>query len=175
MAIQETRKKITFTPFEIKKGREIDTSDAPTISISKGQMRFNPSVMEELSLNGKFIKMFYDPIKSVIGFQIRQEVSLQVVGKTWKMVRKNDSTNMWTLQVTKLLDQIDPAFRDKVFKKLPVHKYIEANGMEKGTIYYFVELNALEAEEPRLRGPNKKKSPVTEADLDKALQTITQD
>jgi hypothetical protein len=154
MAIQETRKKITFTPFEIKKGREVDTSPAPTVTIRKGVMRFNASLVHELSLNGKFVKMFYDPIKSVVGFQIKNEVSLQVVGKTWKLVKTNGKTGIWSITIRKMLNAIGSGYAEKSYYQLPVQKYVEANGMDKGAIYYFVELQGADeskdAEAPEL-------------------------
>lgn len=140
MAIEETRKKITFVPFEIKKGRAVDNSPAPTVSIKNGALRFSKNLITETDLNGKFVKFFYDPLKNVIGWQVKAEVNLQFVGKTWKMVKANPGLGIWTVSIGKLLDEIDVKYKEKAWYKLPVKKYVEANGMDKGTVYYFVEL-----------------------------------
>lgn len=153
MAIQETRKKITFSPFEIKKGREVDNTPAPTVTIRKGVLRFNSSLISELNLNGKFVKMFYDPVKGIVGFQIKEEVSLQVVGKAWKLARVNEKTKTWSITISKMLRAIGPGYDQKSYYQLPVQKYVESNGMDKGLIYYFVELQGAEEDKGRVVTP----------------------
>lgn len=147
MAIQETRKKIHFTPFEIKKGRTTDDSDAPTITIIRGNLRFGAGIIRELNLNGKFVNFAYDPLKNIIGFRVQEEVNLRIVGKTWKMVRQNPKSGQWTVSVRKMLEMIDQKMMNKAFYRLPVQKYVEANGMDRGQIYYFVEL--IDGESPQ--------------------------
>lgn len=172
MAIEETRKKITFVPFEIKKGRAVDTSPVPTVTLNKGALRFNKILIKELNLNGKFVKFFYDPIKNIIGWQIKTEVNLQVVGKTWKMVKQNPTIGSWTVNIGKMLELIDKKAPERVYYQLPVKKYVEANGMDKGTVYYFVELVGEAEAPPGEKG--SKSATVSDKDLDTALQGITQ-
>ena len=66
MAIQETRKKMTLVPFEIKKGREVDNSPAPTVTLNKGALRFSKRLIDELGLNKQFVKFFYDHMKKTV-------------------------------------------------------------------------------------------------------------
>lgn len=171
MVIEETRKKIHFVPFEIKKGRSVDTSPAPTVTLVKGALRFNKNFITEIGLNGKFVKFFYDPIKKVVGWQVKTEVNLAVVGKTWKMVNANATLGSWTVNIGKMLDLLDSKASQKAYYKLPVMKYVEANGMDRGTVYYFIELID-EVEDPKKA--SKPEAPVTEKELEAALENITQ-
>lgn len=143
MAIEETRKKIHFTDFEITKGRAVDNSPTPTITIDSGNLRFSKAIIVETSLNGKFVSFAYDPIKNVVGWKVKAEVNLTLVNKQWKLVKANGKNGLWTVSIRKMLDAIDPTGKmsTKKYSKLPVQKYVEANGMDKGTIYYFVDLN----------------------------------
>lgn len=143
MAIEETKKKIHFTDFEITKGRPVDNTPAPTVSIDKGQLRFGKSLIVDTALDGKFVSFAYDPVKNVVGWKVKTEVNLTLVNKQWKLVKQNQTNFSWTVSIRKMLDAIDPTGKmsTKKYLRLPVQKYVEANGMDKGTVYYFVDLN----------------------------------
>lgn len=143
MAIEETRKKIHFTDFEITKGRPVDLSPPPTITIDAGGLRFSKALIVETALNGKFVSFAYDPIKNIVGWKVKAEVNLAVVNKQWKLVKQNETNGNWTSSIRQMLNAIDPTGKmsTKKYSKLPVQKYVEANGMDKGTVYYFVDLN----------------------------------
>ncbi len=172
MAIEETRKKIHFTPFDIKKGRAVDESPAPTMTLTAGSLRFNKSLTTELNLNGKFVKLYSDPIKNVIGFQIGTEVIDHPDLKGWKLVNANPDTGMWTVSIRKMLEQqFGEKTAEKKYGKLPVRKYVEANGMDRGMTIYFVELVDEVTNEPK-KPITESTVPVNEADLDKALDQL---
>lgn len=143
MAIAETRKKLHFVPFDIKKGRDVDTSPAPTINVKEGALRFSKALITELNLNGKFVKFYYDGIKNVIGFQYKTTAALQSMKDgTWKMVNQNPKNGCWTVSVRKMMNS---QFGEKQAKKnygaLPVIRYREGSDiMDRGDVYYFVEL-----------------------------------
>ncbi len=163
MAIEETRKKIHFVPFDINKGRDVDTSDAPTIKLTEGLLRFTKGLITELGLNGKFVRFFYDPIKKVVGFQVREEVELRALkgeGK-WKMVRQNETNGSWTVSIRKMLAaNFGSKVAEKKYPLAPIKKYIEMTDiMTKGQVYYFFEI----VDE---YDPNE----VTEDDLEKLLR-----
>lgn len=156
MAIEETRKKIHFTPFDITKGPGVDSSPAPTLTLTQGSLRFNKSVIKELSLTGKFVRFFYDPVKKIIGFQIKTEVELrQLKGEgKWKMVNSNKVTGSWTVSVKKMVEQqFGMKTAEKKYPPFPVKKYIESSSaIHKGDVYYFVEIvdEVTKEDEPQL-------------------------
>lgn len=174
MAIEETRKKITFVPFEIKKGREVDTSPAPTVTTKNGALRFSKKYIDEQSLNHQFVKFFYDPIKNVVGWQVKKQVSLEAVGKTWKMVNQNAKTGFWSVSIGKMLAIMDAKHPEREWHKLPVQKHVEANGMDKGTVTYFVELVVeVNHRKPKEEEPQPTEVPAADL-LDTALEHATQ-
>lgn len=141
MAIPETRKKMHFVPFDIKRGRSKDNSPTPTITISKGLLRFNKSLMVELALEGKFVKFFFDPLKKVIGFKMVDLLDQRDM-KNWKLVRGTKMGGVWSVSIKRMLEaNFGESTAKKVYPMLPVQKYIESSDiMERGQQYYFVEI-----------------------------------
>lgn len=140
--IQETQRKIHFTPFELKRGREKDTSPVPTLTLNTetGGLVFSKSLMTELSLEGKFVKFFYEPVKRIIGFQIRHVVTDGEL-KTWKLVKSSGNTGIWKVSIGRLLHQFNSVPTKKLYSLMPVKKYIEKDAIfGKGEVYYYVQL-----------------------------------
>ncbi len=140
MAIQETKRKIHFNFFDLTRGKMKDTSPAPTVSLDKGKLRFNRSVIDELVLDGKFVAFYYDPIRSIVGFRVREQIDQREM-KTWKLVRQNKTNKCWTVQIGKLLAAIDSKELDKTYRNLPVKKYVEQSDvLARGDVYYYFKL-----------------------------------
>ena len=142
--IEETRKKIHFVPFDINKGRDTDTSDAPRVKLTMGSLRFTKSLLTELNLDGKFVRFFFDPIKKVVGFQVKEQVELRALkgeGK-WKMVRQNKSNHSWTVTIKKMLRaNFGEKIAEKNYPMAPIKKYVEMTDvLSKGQVYYFFEI-----------------------------------
>lgn len=138
--IEETKRKIHFTAFDIKKGRSKDTSAVPTMAIYQGSLRFNKSVIDELSLDGKFVRFYYDPTKQIIGFQVKHEIA-QTQMRTWKMARQNKTSGLWSVSIKKLLRELGEETESKNYYSMPVHKYVEQSEMmNRGEVYYYVRL-----------------------------------
>lgn len=145
--IEEVKKKIHFSPYFPQRGKEKDESPAPTVTINRkhNKLIFNRSCIDELSMDAKFIRLYYEPSKHIIGWQIKS-VLPQLEMKNWKLVRKNKQNGVYTVQIKKMLEEFN-GLRYDSYKHLPVKKYIEQEGiMEKGSTYYFVEM----IEDPQL-------------------------
>lgn len=139
--IKEVHRKIEFSPYNPTRGKDKDTSDAPTCNVNNKshQFTFSKSCIQELSMDGKFVRLFYAPNR-IIGFQIRNSVN-QTEMKTWRMVRAGKTTGIYIVGIRKLLEQFNGSLKRPLYNKLPVKKYIEKEGiMEKGSVYYFVQL-----------------------------------
>lgn len=142
MAISETRKKLHFVPFDIKKGRDVDNTPAPTITVTQGSLRFSKALITELGLSGKFVKFYYDAIKNVIGFQFKDEAALQSMKDgTWKLVTQSMNGN-WTVSVKKMMKaNFGEKQASKSYGQLPVQRYREGSDiMDRGEVFHFIEL-----------------------------------
>lgn len=140
MAIQETKRKINFIPFTVKKGRDKDTSPAPTMTLNQGKLRFSKSLITELDLNGKFVRFFYEPSRNIVGFRVEEQINQEVM-KDWKMVRQSSNGN-WTVTITKILAFFHRGLESKSFEKMPVKKYVEMTSMlDRGETFYYVVLS----------------------------------
>lgn len=149
MAITETRKKLTLTAFDIVRGRDKDTSPAPTITFARGKLLFSKGLVRELDLNTKFIKFYYDPVKLVIAFQVKDQLpfeNLKGAGR-WRKVTVSRFGN-WTVSLTKMVSKtFGEEFLTKLIQHIPVQKYREQNDIiNRGEVYYFIELNNHESD-----------------------------
>lgn len=141
MAIKVTSKKIHFTPFVPSRGRQVDTDPAPTVTLTKGKLLFGPKIIEELQMNKKFVQFAYDQAKSVIGFRIRENpLNLEEL-KDWKLVNQNEDSKFWSVQLSKIIEAVFGATTLAKKYKAPVQKYRESSGLDKGQIYYYIELS----------------------------------
>lgn len=142
MAIKETSKKIHFIPFTGGRGREVDDSPAPTITINRKNFTvlFSTGAVREMGLDGKFIRFYFEPIKKVIGWQVRDIVKQNEM-KVWKLV-KASKVGGWQCSIGKLLKQFDGRLKKELYKGVPIQKYREANSLSEynGQVFYFVEL-----------------------------------
>lgn len=142
MAIKETTKKIHFIPYTAGRGREKDESPSPTITLNRKYqtISFTATSMREMSMDGKFIRFYFEPIKKVIGWQLRDHV-LQSEMKTWKLV-KAKKTGAWQTFIGKMLKQFDNRLKKEAYKDVAIQKYREINPLSeyKNQVFYFVEL-----------------------------------
>ncbi len=142
MSIKETHRKIHFTPFEIKKGRDVDDSPSPTMTLKTetGALRFSKSLITELNLDGKFVKLYYEPTKRIIGFQFKSTATDNEL-KSWKLVKRNPVTGTWTVTINKMLNQFNSKPTKDLYSMMPVRKYVDSTGvMNRGDVFYYVQL-----------------------------------
>lgn len=141
--IEETKKKIHFVPYTATKGREKDTSAAPTININikHSKLVFGRTVIQETGMQDKFFRLFYDPTKKIIGWQVRSQFQLANL-KNWKLCKPNKTNGCYSVQIKKLLEQFNGTLTKESYKSVPVQKYREIGQLSefKDEIFYFVEL-----------------------------------
>lgn len=142
--IVETKRKIHFSEYIPKKGRQKDT-DAPsvvTVSRVHKNIRFPNRTLIKLGMEAKFVSFYYEATKKIIGWVICDNLSeKQLALKKYRLVKPNAKSHQWTTSVAGIIE----AFNGRLTKdtyKCEVNKYVEQEGViEKGTIYYYVQLN----------------------------------
>lgn len=149
MAIKETTKKIHFTEFiPGRKKLEVDAS-APTVTVSVKYNQFTlpNSTILEMGLEGKLIKLFYEPAKRIIGFKIIDKAVGQEELKTLKLVKLDPTLKHYKFQLGKMLSEFQGLKQDS-YKHLPIHKYVERQDKIGGAeVYFYVQLK-----EPMVEG-----------------------
>lgn len=141
MAIPETRKKIAFTPWTTTKGApKASHETVPTASVYKkfGTLQFSKTLISETGMAGKFIRLYFEPTRKIIGWQLRTKVEQEEM-KVWKLVRPTKS-GTWSLGIRKMLNEI--RLSKDSYPKLPVQKYREMSLLEHhhNEVFYFIEL-----------------------------------
>ena len=142
MAIEETKKKIHFRPWVNEKGRPVDTDPPPTVNISRkyGTITFSKAAVRQTNMDGKFVKLFYEPTKRIIGWQTREKVEQQEM-KTWKLC-KPTASGTWVLGVKKLLDEFNGGMKAESYPGLEVQKYREMGPLDQysNQTFFFIEV-----------------------------------
>lgn len=140
--IEETKRKIHFIPYTGGRGKEKDTSPAPTITLSRkyNSLSFSRAAILEMGMDNKFVRFYFEPIKKIIGWQIKPGVTQQDM-KQWKIVKQKPNGG-WQTNVKKLLDQFEGRLTKEVYKGLTVQKYREIGALSeyKNETFFFVEL-----------------------------------
>lgn len=142
MPIKETTKRIHFIPYYPKKGRQKDLSDTPTVNVfaKAGRIQFGRIACQQMQMEGKFVRFYYEPIKKIIGWKVTDQVDQREM-KLWKVCRPHNN-GVWQVSINRMLDQFQG--RDKlevVYKNLPIQKYrnIEMMALPNDT-YFYIEL-----------------------------------
>lgn len=142
MAIEETRKKIHFSPYTTVKGRKEDNSTAPTaaVSVKYGTITFSKGLVRETSMEGKFVRLYYEPTKKIVGWQLREKIAQEEM-KVWKLCKPGQS-GTWSLGIGKMLNEFNGRLKSESYLSLPVQKYREMDKLDShaNEIFYFVEL-----------------------------------
>lgn len=130
-------------PYQTTKGRAEDTSAPPTVVVNKkfGRLVFSRAAIREIGMVGKFVKLYYEPTRKIIGWRIRDKVE-QTEMKAWKLCKPNKTTGTWTMGIKKMLDEFNGSLTRESYPALPVQKYREMDKLHEhtGEIFYFVEV-----------------------------------
>lgn len=143
MAIKETSKKIHLLPYYPKKGRVKDTSAVPTVNVfaHAGRLQFSRYAIDEMHMQGKWVRFFYDPVKKIIAWKVQDQIE-QGEMKIWRQCRMHKN-GIWPVSIKRLLDEFQTGRKGlaEKYKAIPVQKYRETGIMSKpNDTYYFVEL-----------------------------------
>lgn len=143
--IQEVKKQIHFQAYIPRGGPRKDLDAPPTVTIIKknGRIDFPARTLSKLGMEEKFISFYFEPTRKIIGWQIKSSLSEgQKVGRAsrWKFVKPTSNGNYHTT-IKGIIDSFNGSLTKDKYKKIEIKKYIEQEGiLEKGTVYYFVEL-----------------------------------
>lgn len=141
--IKETTKKIHFVPYSATRGREADTSPTPTVTVNRkyGYLTMGRKAVHEMAAEGMFIKFYFEPIKKIIGWQLRKQISQNEM-KSWNLVKGNPKSGAYKASIVKLLAQFNGRLTQEAYQDLPIQKYREINPLSeyKDEVFYFVEL-----------------------------------
>lgn len=142
--IQQTHRKIHFTEYVPEKGREKDTDAPPvaTIRRKQGTIQFPKRSVAILQMEGKFISFYYEATKKIVGWVIRDNLDEKLLhSKKYRLIKVGKSGG-WTTTIKGIVKAFNGRLTEETYNKLEVKKYIEEEGiLERGTIYYYVELN----------------------------------
>lgn len=125
------------------KGRDADTNPAPTATVNTkfGYITFGSKAIQEMGANGMFIKFYFEPIKKIIGWQLRKQVEQNEM-KVWKLVTPHAKARNYKASISKMIKQFDGRLTKESYADLPIQKYREINALSeyKNEVFYFVEL-----------------------------------
>lgn len=142
MTIEETTKKINFLAYNPDLPVKKDVTDLPTVTVSLkyNKIVFGSVLIRETGMDGKFVRLFYEASRKIIGWQIRDHVEQKEM-KLWKLVRPNGKNKVYAISITKILSQMRGLQKD-AYSKIVVQKYREVQPLSqhKGEVFYFVEL-----------------------------------
>ena len=138
--IETTHKAFQFIPYQRRSGRVKDTSKAPTVLVSKKykNITFNRACVEELKMQGQFIRFFYEPVKKIVAWKLDVKFSGDD-NKGWKLVvvRKNGSV---IFSIGSMIRDFNGSLTQDSYR-LDVRKNVVTQGlMDKGDTYYYVEV-----------------------------------
>lgn len=147
MSIIETKRKIHFIPFTSSKGKKKSQfADSPTMTLSVKfkMLHFSNSLVNELDLEGKFIKLFFEPTKKIIGFQVRKSVNGDNL-KDWKLVKRyagrKGTIAAYKCAVGGIINEFNGTLHKDSYKELPVCRYVERQGLDAGNEYFYIQIN----------------------------------
>lgn len=143
---RKQKRRYTIRPYVTVKGKPRDTRTAPTVTVSKkyGTIVFSKGCIDQLGMAGKFVKLFYEPTKRVIGWQVRDRIDQNEM-KLWKLC-KPAKAGTWVMGVKRMLDEFNGALRQQSYPGLEVQRYREMGPLDEysGQTFFFVEVKAVE-------------------------------
>lgn len=140
--IKTTTRTIHFIPYDPKKGRTKDTEEAPTCTVSAkfGLISFSKKAVDQLQMDGKLVRFFFDSTKKIVGWQVQSKSMELAATKNWKLVKAN-KTGMAQFSINGILKSFIGLTKDS-YKKLEIKKYVVTQGvLEKGQQYYYVKVD----------------------------------
>lgn len=139
--IPQTHRKIDFIEYIPGKTAQDRSSDKPltlTVSAKFGMVHFNKTLCYELGMIDKFIRLFYEPHKKIIGWRILERSIEHEKMRGIKLVKLNESTKSYKVSIHKMLREFK-GLKD-AYPELPVKKYVDQDMLNKGDTYYYVKL-----------------------------------
>jgi hypothetical protein len=141
--IKETKRKIHFITYIPTKGRPKDESKPPYASVSKkyGVLKFGKKAINALEMDKKFIKLFYEPVKKIIGWQITNHLNEgQLKSKEWRPITPNKINGTAVISIKPIIDMFNGSLTEDSYK-CEIFKYREQSDiLSRGDVTYFVKV-----------------------------------
>lgn len=142
--IEETKKKIHFMPYSVKKGRVKDTNKPPTASVAMkySRLTWGKKAIRDMGMGGKFVRLYFEPNRKIIGWRITDKLSeAELKSKVWRLCNPAPSTGVWHWSIKGMLDQMKLK-EDHTYKDLEIKRYREMGIADQysGEVFYFIEV-----------------------------------
>ena len=137
---QQTHRQIHFTQYI--PGRKKKEKEGPllaSVSVKHGLLILPGTTLKKLGMVDKFIRLYYEPTKKIIGWQIVNDSLNQEQLKTAKLVKIYPATNNYKTTITPMLREFK-GLKKESYTSLEVKKYVETGLLDRGTTYYYVKL-----------------------------------
>lgn len=147
--IKTTTRTMYFTPYIPQKGKKKDES-APcfaAVDVKHGTLRLSKRTLIDLGMEGKFVKLYVDPDREAIGWQIRSDAPVdELKVKLWRLVKSN-SSGQAAISISGILKQFRN-LEEKTYKRLEIKKYVPQNQvMDAGQAYFYIKVKDNDIEE----------------------------
>lgn len=144
--IRETKAKIHFTPYIIKKGRAekdvTEKSPVASVSVKYGRLNFTSHAIKEIGMAGKWVKLYYEPHRKIIGWRVKDKVENGEL-KTWKLCQPDKNNGTWGMSITKMLTEFKGLTQES-YLNLEIQKYKDIGGghlnQYAGETFFFIEV-----------------------------------
>lgn len=153
--IKETTRKMHLLSYTPKRGRRKDQSEVPTVTvfIEQGRMQFPRYAVEQMQMNGKFVRFYYDPVKKIIAWKVETKIEHADM-KLWKVCRTHKN-GVWSVSIGKMIElfQLGKKGFSAIYRNVPIEKYREIGIMTKpNDTYFFIELKPELSESTEKKG-----------------------
>lgn len=134
-------KKLLLIPVEYgKKKLVVEETVFVRVNEASGTIGFGRLALQEMAMDNKLYRLFYDEAKCVVAWQLKDGLSKdEMDSKTWKLVKASSSNGAFVISVKRVLEVLG---RDKSSKsyKATVKKYLMKNDLMQDGDYYFIDL-----------------------------------
>lgn len=141
--IQQTTRRIHFTPYiGGRRKKEINEESQATCTVNRrlGYITFNSSLCSEIGMDNKFVRMFSEPTKKIIGWRVIDEKVNQTKMSGLKLIKLHPKTRNAKISILPMFKDF-MGLKSDSYKRLPVKKYVENQDiLDRGATYYFVTL-----------------------------------
>lgn len=154
--LEITHKVIHLQSFE-KYSKNTEQKDIIVISVSKKyrNILFSQKCIQDLGMNGKFVRLFFEPTKKIIAWKIKDSITIGKEDRNWRIikVRKNGSA---LITIVPIIKAFNGSLRDDSYTNLEVKKNVSpaSTGLDSGETFYYVELKDKERDLSKVHLPH---------------------
>lgn len=140
MSIKQTQRKINFLPYlpgerAVKEEKKV----VITVDVKNSVLRMGKHACEEMGMPGKFVKLYYDQDKKIIGWSVvNSSIGIEKL-KSHKLVKFN-AGGQFVVSIMTILGKMMGL--EQTAYRLEVKKYVETQDMlDRGNTYFYVKIS----------------------------------